>query len=160
MCCVCVCVCVCVLVAQLCLTLCDAMDCSPPGSSVHGILQAGLSFPSPGDLSDPGIKPRSPTLQADSLQSEQFINRMEYCFVYGWHCAAACSLHFWECTCFDIHGCFIHTRCCTAISCRNTPHPIPFCWQSGSLLGTMQSWMLSFCICEKVSLHHLPADDS
>ena len=31
--------CVCVLVTQLCLTLCDPMDCSPPGSSVHGILQ-------------------------------------------------------------------------------------------------------------------------
>ena len=35
-----VCVCVCVLVTQLCLTLCDAMDYSPPGSSFHGILQA------------------------------------------------------------------------------------------------------------------------
>ena len=31
--------CVCVLVTQLCLTLCDPMDCSPPSSSVHGILQ-------------------------------------------------------------------------------------------------------------------------
>ena len=30
------------LVAQLCLTLCDPIDCSPPGSSVHGILQAGI----------------------------------------------------------------------------------------------------------------------
>ena len=29
-----------VLAAQLCSTLCDPMDCSPPGSSVHGILQA------------------------------------------------------------------------------------------------------------------------
>ena len=29
-----------VLVCQLCLTLCDPMDCSLPGSSVHGILQA------------------------------------------------------------------------------------------------------------------------
>ena len=29
-----------VLVAQSCLTLCDPMDCSPPGSSVHGIFQA------------------------------------------------------------------------------------------------------------------------
>ena len=29
-----------VLVAQLCPTLCNPMDCSPPGSSVHGILQA------------------------------------------------------------------------------------------------------------------------
>ena len=27
-------------VAQSCSSLCDAMDCSPPGSSVHGILQA------------------------------------------------------------------------------------------------------------------------
>ena len=31
-----------VLVAQSCLTLCDLMDCSPPGSSVHGILQARI----------------------------------------------------------------------------------------------------------------------
>ena len=29
-------------VAQLCLTLCDPMDWSPPGSSVHGILQARI----------------------------------------------------------------------------------------------------------------------
>ena len=32
----------CVLVTQLCLTLCDPMDCSPPGYSVHGILQARI----------------------------------------------------------------------------------------------------------------------
>ena len=31
-----------VLVAQSCLTLCDPMDCSPPGSSVHGISQARI----------------------------------------------------------------------------------------------------------------------
>ena len=51
---------------QLCLTLCDPMDCSPPGSSVHGISQARilewLPFPPPGDLPDPGIKPASPAL--------------------------------------------------------------------------------------------------
>ena len=45
---------------QLCLTLCDAMDCSLPGSSVHGILQArilgGLPCPPPGDLPNPGIE--------------------------------------------------------------------------------------------------------
>ena len=35
-------VCVCVLVIQLCLTLCDPMDCSLPASSVHGILQARI----------------------------------------------------------------------------------------------------------------------
>ena len=38
-----------------------------PDSSVHGILQ---QFPSPQDLPTPGIKPRSPELQADSLLSE------------------------------------------------------------------------------------------
>ena len=40
-------------VAQLCPTLCEPMDCSPPGSSVHGIVQArileGLPGPPPGD---------------------------------------------------------------------------------------------------------------
>ena len=109
-------------------TLCDPMDCSPLGSSVHalnspltaaalncdpkmcsqvcwnrnrggmqgdlgqdnrdvsrnrvhflcsseelGLLQkyqSGLPFPSPGDLPDPGVEPRSPALQADSVQSE------------------------------------------------------------------------------------------
>ena len=40
--CVCVCVCVCVRAKSLqsCLTLCDTMDCSPPGCSFHGFLQA------------------------------------------------------------------------------------------------------------------------
>ena len=65
-------VCVRVLVAQSCLTLWDPMDYSPPGS-VHGILQkywSGLPFPSPGDFPDPGIKPGSPALQADSLPAK------------------------------------------------------------------------------------------
>ena len=43
------------------------MNCSPPGSSVHGIFPrqeywSGLPFPSPGGLPDPGIEPRSPAL--------------------------------------------------------------------------------------------------
>ena len=48
------------LVTKSCLTLCDSTDCSPPGFSVHGILQARilgwLLFPSPGDLPDLGIE--------------------------------------------------------------------------------------------------------
>ena len=47
-------------VAQSCPTLSDSVDCSLPGSSVHGIFQArmlecwnGLPFPSPGDSSRP-----------------------------------------------------------------------------------------------------------
>ena len=61
---------------QLCLTLCDTMDYSPPGSSVHGILQArtrewgAIPFPSPGDLPNSRIEPRSPALQAESLPPE------------------------------------------------------------------------------------------
>ena len=54
---------------------CNPMDCSPPGSSVHGISQARIlqwvAFPSPGDLPNPGIKPTSAALQADSLPAEQ-----------------------------------------------------------------------------------------
>ena len=54
------CVCVCV---QSYLTFCDPMDCSPPGSSVHGISQAGIlewvAFPTPEVLPDPGIAPSS-----------------------------------------------------------------------------------------------------
>ena len=50
------------------------MDCSPPGSTVHGIVQARtlewVPFPSPGDLPDPAIKPGSPAWQADPLPSE------------------------------------------------------------------------------------------
>ena len=85
-------------VAQSCLTLSDPMDCSLPGSSVHGILQArvlewGAIVPllsmsrslrhhevqhsrlpcssiSPTVCLNPGIKARSPSLKADSLLSE------------------------------------------------------------------------------------------
>ena len=59
-------------VAQSCLTLCDPMDCSPSGSSVHRILQARI-LEWAGDLPDPGIKPASltsPALQVDSLPTE------------------------------------------------------------------------------------------
>ena len=58
-------------VAQLCLTLSDPMDHSLPGSYIHEIFQVrilewvAISFSM--DLPDPGIKSRSPILQADSL---------------------------------------------------------------------------------------------
>ena len=56
-------------VAHLCPTLCEPMD-----YTVHGILQARIlewvAFSSPGDLPNPRIKPRSPTLQMDSLPAE------------------------------------------------------------------------------------------
>ena len=59
----------------MCLTLCNPMGCSPPGSSVRGDSSGkstgvGLPCPFPGDLLNPGIESRSPALQADSLLSE------------------------------------------------------------------------------------------
>ena len=58
-----------VKVAQLCLTLCDPMDCT-----VCGILQARILewvvFPSPEDLPNPGIEPKSPALRRGSLPAE------------------------------------------------------------------------------------------
>ena len=62
-------------VMKVSVSLWDPLDCSPPGSSVHGILQArilewvAISLLQ-GDLPDPGIEPRSPALQADSLPTE------------------------------------------------------------------------------------------
>ena len=61
--------CIC-LVAQSCLTICDSLDRGLPDSSVHGIFQAivlewvAISF------SNPGLEPRSPALQVQSLLSE------------------------------------------------------------------------------------------
>ena len=61
-------------VTQSCLTLCDPMDCSLPGSSVLGIFQAiilewaAISFSRRSSRSR--IKPGSPALQADSLPGE------------------------------------------------------------------------------------------
>ena len=56
-------------VAQSCLTLCHPMDCI-----VHPILLARIlewePFPTPGDLPNSGIEPRSPALQEDSLTAE------------------------------------------------------------------------------------------
>ena len=64
------CIHVCVLVTQLCLTPCGPVDCSPSGSSVHGILHVRIlewvAIPFPQGSS----QPRSPALQADSLPSE------------------------------------------------------------------------------------------
>ena len=62
------------VVAQSCLTLCNPMDHSPPGSSVHAISQVRIlewvTIPFSRASSHSGIKSGSPALQADSIQSE------------------------------------------------------------------------------------------
>ena len=55
------------VVAQLCPTLWDPMDCRGFSRQEYW---SGLPCPPPGNLPDPGIGPRSPTLQADSLPSK------------------------------------------------------------------------------------------
>ena len=68
-------------VAQLCLTLCNPTDCSPPGSSVHE--------DSPGDRPNPGIQPRSPAVHVDkpkgkpSWEATPMLNT-EYLFSKFW----------------------------------------------------------------------------
>ena len=67
--------CVLCLVTQPCPTLCDPVDCSPPGSSCPwGFSRqeywSELPCHPSGDLPNPGIKPRSPALQVDSLLCE------------------------------------------------------------------------------------------
>ena len=73
------------------LSLCNPVDCSPPGSSVHGIVQARtlewLPFPPPGDLSDPGIEPASPVsraLQVNSLPLSHRGSPVLYRHINNW----------------------------------------------------------------------------
>ena len=93
--CVCMCVCVCVCV-------CKSFSCvwlftTPWTVACQALLSMGFSrqeywsvlqFPSPGDLPDPGIKPGSPALQADSLLSEppgkHYLNKFQEFFC--WEC--------------------------------------------------------------------------
>ena len=92
-----------VLAAQSRPTLCTLLDCSPLGSSVHGILQArmleGLPFPSP------GIRPGSPPLQVASLLSEPprkpntdadifFFNLFYFTILY-WFCHTSAWICHW-----------------------------------------------------------------
>ena len=61
------------LVTQSCPSICDPVDCSQPGSSIHGNSpgkKTGVPCPPPVDLPNPGIKPKSSSLQVDSLPSE------------------------------------------------------------------------------------------
>ena len=88
----------CVLVTQSCQTLCDPMNCSLPGFSVHGSLagkNAGVCNHSllPRDLPDPEMEPESPALQAVSLPSEPPGNASLITLFYSTSCRrwAGCS---------------------------------------------------------------------
>ena len=96
-------------VTQVCPTLCDPLGCSPPGSSVHGVLQARLlkwPCPPPGDLPDPGIKPAfltSPALAGgffttSSSPSAHRFPHIKYIIAFEgnpWTKVSLLSLHIW-----------------------------------------------------------------
>ena len=100
-------ICICIhLHAQLLSRVwlfCDPMTCSPPGSSVHGILpqeyRSGLPFPSPGDLPSPEMEPMSsetPALVGGSLSLSHLgsacvhINIHVYMYVCMYLCMYVC----------------------------------------------------------------------
>ena len=90
------------LVAQLCPILCNPVDCSLPGSSVHGILQARVLewvvIPFSRGSSDPGIKSESPALQANSLplsHQANSRNRVGSQTQVCWTSLLQCSRDFW-----------------------------------------------------------------
>ena len=78
-------------VAQSCLTLCNPMDCSLSGSSIHGIFQGrvlewiAISFSR--DLPNPGIEPGSPALQVDkvSQKNKYYILTHTHTHIYIWN---------------------------------------------------------------------------
>ena len=144
------------------------MNCSPPGFSVHGIFfrqeyWSGLPFPSPGDLPNPGIEPRSPALQADSSPSESPGKPLTFFWMPLWGVTGlfwqSSSLHsesskpdwarggrtlgiliiIWTWSTTHLHGDALpyprRYQECPAYH----PHPLPLC--SGSLPGPGQKRM-------------------
>ena len=78
------------LVTQSYPTLCNPVDCNPPDSSVHGILQTRIlewvAIPFSVDLPNPGVEPTSLALQEDSLPSEapgKPHQAKQSCLIYG-----------------------------------------------------------------------------
>ena len=96
-----------VRVAQSCPTLCEPIDCSLTGSSVHGILEArvlewvAISF-STGSISNLRIEPRSFALRADSLPTEP-LGKPVILYVYF---VTIFMINLWHFLCFSINFAF------------------------------------------------------
>ena len=135
---------------QSCLILCNPMNCSPPGSPVHGGFSrqeywSGLPCLPPGDLPDPGIKPEflmSPAWQMGSLplvppQSVQSLSRV-WLFGTQWTAARQASLSITNSQSYS-NSCLLSRWCHPPISSS----VIPFsCLQSFPASGSF--WMSQF----------------
>ena len=97
--------CVC-LVTKLCSTLCNPIDCSPVGSSLHQVSRQehwnGLPCPPPGDLPDPGI---SPALACRFFTTEppvhpvgeaKFSDLVKAVFSSSLHCESIYKFYHWK----------------------------------------------------------------
>ena len=92
---------------QSCLTLCDSMNCGPPGPSVHVILQARIlewvAMTSFRDLPDLGIKPTSlasPALAGGFFTTSANLEAQDNCILKIWYCFA---LYFFQIFVFICH---------------------------------------------------------
>ena len=90
---------------QLCLTVCDPMDCTYQAPLSLGFSRqeywSRLPFPSPGDLPYPGIEPGSPALQTESLLSELPGKPLRTC-CYCYYCSVLKSCPT-LCNCMNCH---------------------------------------------------------
>ena len=86
--------------AQWWPTLCNPMDGSPPGFSVHEILQeeywSGLPYPPPGDLPDPGIEPTF--LASPALTGRFFTTYTTWEAIYAFKTLSKCMRNIWNLT--------------------------------------------------------------
>ena len=103
------------LVAQLCPTLCNPMDCSPPASSVHGDspgknIGMGCHALLQGNLPNPRIEPRSPVLQVDSLPAEPPGKSISCCIIASILCFHHDASLFMSLQLQDISWGFSHLR--------------------------------------------------
>ena len=103
-------------VAQLCPALCNPMDCSPPGSSVHGIFQARilecLPFSPPGDLPSPELEPASPALAGGCFTTAPPDKPIYPCTQIYIH------VYIFMCTC--VYTCIcIHTCACVYVCIKS-----------------------------------------
>ena len=146
--------CCCCLVAQSCLNLCDPMDCSPPASSVHGILQSRIpewvAFLSPGDLPNPGIEHASPSLVGRfftteppgklyfNLLSQLHLLTSPIFFCHQIKTICKISLSFFECSFFRAsclsllhlceHKCFLGGLCVASSGMVSVSFKLLFSW--------------------------------
>ena len=117
-----------VLVAQMCPTLCDPTDCSPPGSSVHGILQARIL------VWDAMPSSRGPSPPSDRTRVSCITGR----FFIIWATKEA----LWKGTCSQIY--LVPTSVLISPNSGCVLFPCQL-WGSEFLLNTSREWFIVSC---------------